>query len=72
MDLLGSAEVAELVGLKPETIWVYTSRGMLPEPDLETARQKLWYKDTIVEWATVKGVGKFRRTDGTDDTAGTR
>lgn len=72
MDLLGSAEVAELVGLKPETIWVYTSRGMLPEPDMRTARQKLWFRDTIEAWAQTKGVGRFRRTSGQGDTGGTR
>jgi len=60
MDLLGSAEVAELVGLKPETIWVYTSRGMLPDPDLETARQKLWLRETIVRWASERHIGRYK------------
>ena len=59
-ELLGSREVAELVGLKPETIWVYTSRGMLPEPDQETARQKLWRQDTIIRWASERHIGRYK------------
>ena len=63
-ELLGSTEVARLLELEPATIWVYTSRGLLPQPDMTTARQKLWFKDTIVDWAQTKGVGCYRKGNG--------
>lgn len=49
-EILGVAEVAEVSGLKPDTITKYRSLGQFPEPDYRTARQDLWKAETIEGW----------------------
>ncbi len=53
--ILGVAEVAEMTGLKPDTITKYRSLGKFPEPDHATARQDLWEVSTIAKWMDERG-----------------
>lgn len=48
--ILGVAEVADLTGLKPDTITKYRSLGKFPDPDHTTARQDLWERSTVERW----------------------
>ncbi len=48
--ILGVAEIAEMTGLKPDTITKYRSLGRFPDPDHKTARQDLWERETIAAW----------------------
>lgn len=49
-QLLDSAQVAELLGVRPETIARYRSRGELPAPDVTLGRSPGWYRATITAW----------------------
>ena len=48
--ILGVAEVADLTGLRPDTITKYRSLGKFPDPDHKTKRQDLWEVETIAAW----------------------
>jgi len=54
--LIGIGEVAELVGLAKATVYVYSSVGRLPDPDLivNGGATKLWYVDTIKQWDSTR------------------
>lgn len=54
-DLLGPAEIAELLGFTRGTVYVMGSRGQLPEPDQVNASGKLWKQSTIKAWAVETG-----------------
>ena len=51
-ELLGVGEVADIIGLKVETVYVMHSEGKLPEPDAYAngGRTKLWERRTIKTW----------------------
>lgn len=52
---LGRHEIAHLLDVLPQTVTVWQSRGIFPEPDMETRRQKLWWRETIERWARDTG-----------------
>lgn len=51
-DLVGYAEIAEMVGVKVGTIRNYRSIGLLPEPDapFSIPDRPRWRRSTIVAW----------------------
>lgn len=49
-EILGVAEIADVSGLKADTITKYRSLGKFPAPDWTTARQDLWSRETILRW----------------------
>jgi predicted DNA-binding transcriptional regulator AlpA len=54
-QLLTVGEIGERIGLKTSTIYVMSSRGRLPEPDVvmnadRPRPTRLWYTSTIDEW----------------------
>ena len=49
-DLLTSADIAKMIGLKTDTIYTYRKRNTLPEPDHYIGRNPVWKKETIQKW----------------------
>ena len=51
-EVLGVAEFAKRVGMTEGTIRNYSSRGLLPEPDITTNKgtTKLWVAATVDKW----------------------
>ena len=56
-EVLGVAEIAVRIGLKPSTVRVMSSRGQLPEPDIlvNDGNTKLWLLKTIDDWDETRG-----------------
>lgn len=44
-------DVAQFLGVKPQTVYSYHYRGMLPDPDGQVGRTKWWWYSTIAQWA---------------------
>lgn len=59
-DYLDVAAVADRIGVKRRTVYVYLSRGDMPEPDMVLLRHPLWLVTTIDEWRKQKGKRKGR------------
>lgn len=58
---LSRTEVAELLGVKPDTL----SRYKLPEPDATVGTARGWLRETIEAWnATRPGSGRWGREEG--------
>ena len=49
-EYLDSNAVAERLGIKRATLYVYASRGTMPEPDLVWLGRNLWLVSTIDAW----------------------
>ena len=49
-DLLTAEQVAEMVGVKANTIHTYHSRGILPPPVRYFADVPVWERATISHW----------------------
>lgn len=49
-ELVGPMEVADMTGLKLETVHQYRSRGQMPDPVVLISRTPVWTRDTINEW----------------------
>lgn len=49
-DLLTTAEVAALAGVKPATIHRYRLRGAVPTPEAVIAGRPLWRLETVDTW----------------------
>jgi excisionase family DNA binding protein len=49
-ELLTYSEIAELTGLKYDTIYRYRKQNTLPAPDLTIGRTPVWKRQTINEW----------------------
>lgn len=47
---LSTGEVAERVGVKPDTIHAYAVRGQMPPPDAIIGRAKGWLPETVDAW----------------------
>jgi hypothetical protein len=55
-EILGIAEIAELLKVKPRTPHLWKYRGQLPEPDFESVNGcSAWHRDTILLWASETG-----------------
>lgn len=50
--LIGPVEVAELCGVKVDTVYQWVSRGRLPEPWDVVSGTRLWPRHEIEAWAT--------------------
>ena len=48
--LITSKEVAEMLGLHPDTITSYRARRQMPDPDQQYGRTPLWRVKTIRDW----------------------
>lgn len=59
-EYMTRAQVADYIGVKPETIEQYLSRRRIPPPDLVWLGTQLWLQDTITAWHLAKG-GRSRR-----------
>jgi predicted DNA-binding transcriptional regulator AlpA len=49
-DLLGAAEVAELLGVAPKTISSYLARGLMPKPVRRLRSGPVWVRADIEAW----------------------
>lgn len=56
--LLTLDEVAELVGVKRNTLTAYRVRGQMPEPDKQYGRTPLWKESTIKKWRGITNENK--------------
>lgn len=54
-DIVGVAELALRLGVRPNTIAVWRSRGQLLPPDLELAMGPVWLWERVEEWARATG-----------------
>jgi len=43
------ADLADMLGVSPNTLYVWRHRGKLPPPDIDNF-QPLWKEETIREW----------------------
>jgi predicted DNA-binding transcriptional regulator AlpA len=50
-EWLTNTDIAEITGLKLETLHSYLSRNTLPKPDKYMGRTPVWKSETIKEWA---------------------
>ena len=55
-DWLTNTDIAELTGLKVETLHSYLSRTTLPKPDKYMGRTPVWKTETIKQWASDREV----------------
>ena len=50
--VLGAADVAEHLGVKPDTVHKWGARRLLPPPDLMVSGAAAWWESTIDQWAS--------------------
>lgn len=55
LDIVGVREIADLLGVKPETPKAWRVRGLLPEPDGWVSGRPAWRRSTILKWAEQTG-----------------
>ena len=53
-DWLTISEIAEVTGLKVDTINKYRSRNTLPDPDSVVGRTPIWKRETIDSWNALR------------------
>jgi hypothetical protein len=53
--VVGLAEIAELLDVRPATAYQWMRRRRLPEPDVNLAIGPVWWLSTIQGWATETG-----------------
>jgi len=58
LDIVGTAEAAEMIGVSQNTINVWRLRGQFPEPDAVLVCGLVWRRSTIARW--MKGAGAER------------
>jgi hypothetical protein len=64
-EYMTRAQVADYIGVKPQTIEQYLSRGQIPAPDLVWLGTTLWLQDTITAWHLAKRPGRSKRLKDT-------
>lgn len=52
--MLTARDVAEMLGVKVTTVYVYRHRGTLPPPDGYLGRTPWWAPETISAWLTAR------------------
>ncbi|PSK96041.1 AlpA family transcriptional regulator [Murinocardiopsis flavida] len=62
-DLMTVKDVAERLGVKPETVRQYKLRGDLPEPDGLAGRSPLWRAAAIEAWIASRRGHGWRKDD---------
>lgn len=50
VELLGTAEVAAVLGVSRKTVAAYLARGQMPEPDVKLACGPIWSRETLAAW----------------------
>jgi predicted DNA-binding transcriptional regulator AlpA len=60
-ELVSSAEVAELIGVKPSAVYAYRSKGSLPEPLIVLGCGPIWRRSDIIEWHAARPGKGWRR-----------
>jgi predicted DNA-binding transcriptional regulator AlpA len=50
-DLVGLAEIAELLSVARNTAWRWSQRADFPTPAIEFAMGKAWERREVVAWA---------------------
>jgi hypothetical protein len=58
---VGAAEVAERLGVKPQTVHTWRQRRLMPEPRWTVSGQPAWDWAEIEAWA--RRTGRLRETD---------
>ena len=53
--VVGPAEIAEMLDVRPSTVYQWRTRRILPEPDMQVSRQDAWWTTTIQGWAAETG-----------------
>ena len=53
--VVGPAEVAEIAGVQPSTVYQWRTRGILPPPDMQVSRQDAWWTSSITGWLIETG-----------------
>jgi predicted DNA-binding transcriptional regulator AlpA len=53
--LLSPADIAALLGVKRETVYVWINRHRLPLPIRRAAGSPLWHREEIAMWALTTG-----------------
>ena len=53
--VVGPAEIAEMLDVRPSTVYQWRTRGILPPPDMQVSRQDAWWTTTIQGWAAETG-----------------
>jgi predicted DNA-binding transcriptional regulator AlpA len=51
LDIVGMAEIAQMLGMPRNTVNQWRFRGLLPAPATELATGPVWYRRVIEEWA---------------------
>lgn len=51
-ELLDTAGVADLLGVKPATVRTYLMRGSIPEPDYRLSGRPIWLGATMRRWVS--------------------
>jgi predicted DNA-binding transcriptional regulator AlpA len=54
-DLLGPAEIAELLEVSRETVYKWQTRGLLPAPFATYSGTSVWQRKAVVRWAIQSG-----------------
>lgn len=56
-DLLGPGDVAELLGVKRDTVMKWVQRRRIPTADSTVDGKPAWRRSTVVRWAEETGRG---------------
>ena len=64
LDLVGPQEIASRLGVAPNTVSMWSARGLLPEPLATVSNTPVWHWPLVREWADRTGrLARVRRTD---------
>jgi predicted DNA-binding transcriptional regulator AlpA len=55
VELVGMAEIAELLGVELETVHTWRHRGVLPEPFTLVSDRPAWRLEVVLGWAESTG-----------------
>lgn len=58
---VGASEIAERLGVKPQTVHTWRQRALMPEPRWSVSGQPAWDWTEIEEWA--RRTGRLRAKD---------
>jgi hypothetical protein len=54
-EIVDITEIATRLGVPKNTVNVWRTRGVLPDPDLDLTVGPVWYWSTIEKWAKATG-----------------
>ena len=49
-ELAGTDEIAQLIGIRRKSLYVYRSRGVMPSPAFTVSGVPLWWVSDVLEW----------------------